>query len=103
MKHFTGDVAEGDGVVFAAGALAVVDGFEERIAGKVHGHVKAVPGTMRKIGLHNLIAATRSRQRDRVLAMAAERLIHGCSKLACTRDECRSTHIDRNADQAGGP
>jgi len=50
-----------------------------------HGHVRAVLGTMRKIGLDTIIAARRSRQRNLVLAMIAERLLHGCSKLASTR------------------
>jgi transposase len=50
-----------------------------------HGHVKAVLGTIRKIGLDAIIASRRSRQRDLVVAMIAERLLHGCSKLASTR------------------
>ena len=50
-----------------------------------HGHVKAVLGTIRKIGLDTIIASRRSRQRDLVVAMIAERLLHGCSKLASTR------------------
>jgi hypothetical protein len=50
-----------------------------------HGHVEAILGTMRRIGLDTLIAATPSRQRNLVLAMIAERLIHPCSKLATTR------------------
>ncbi len=50
-----------------------------------HGHVKAVLGTIQKLGLDRAIAAKRSRQRDLVLAMVAERLIHPCSKLATTR------------------
>lgn len=50
-----------------------------------HGHVKAILGTMRKIGLDTIIASRRSRQRDLVVAMIAERLLHGCSKLASTR------------------
>ena len=50
-----------------------------------HGHVKAILGTIRKIGLDTIIAARRSRQRDLVVAMIAERLLHGCSKLASTR------------------
>ncbi len=40
---------------------------------------------MRAIGLDKIIAARRSRQRDLVMAMIAERLLHGCSKLASTR------------------
>jgi hypothetical protein len=50
-----------------------------------HGHVEAVLGTLRKIGLDTMIAAKRSRERDLVVAMIAERLLHPCSKLATTR------------------
>jgi len=50
-----------------------------------HGHVEAVLGTIRKIGLDSMIAAKRSRERDLVVAMIAERLLHPCSKLATTR------------------
>ncbi len=50
-----------------------------------HGHVQAVLGTIRKIGLDTIIASRRSRQRDLVVGMIAERLLHGSSKLASTR------------------
>ena len=50
-----------------------------------HGHVEAVLGTIRKLGLETVIAAKRSRERDLVIAMIAERLLHPCSKLATTR------------------
>lgn len=50
-----------------------------------HGHVEAVLGTIRKIGLDHLIASKRTRERDLVVAMIAERLIHPASKLATTR------------------
>ena len=50
-----------------------------------HGHVKTILGTMRKIGLDTIIASKRSRERDLVVAMIAERLLHGRSKLASTR------------------
>ena len=50
-----------------------------------HGHVEAVLGTIKNIGLDNIIASKRSRQRDLVTAMIAERLIQPCSKLATTR------------------
>lgn len=50
-----------------------------------HGHVKAILGTIRKIGLDAIIASRRSPQRDLVVAMIAERLLHGRSKLASTR------------------
>jgi len=50
-----------------------------------HGHVEAVLGTMRKLGLPALIASKPSRERELVLAMVAERLVRPCSKLATTR------------------
>lgn len=50
-----------------------------------HGHVQAVLGTIRQLGLEQLIHSKPSRQRDLVVAMIAERLLHPCSKLATTR------------------
>jgi transposase len=50
-----------------------------------HGHVEAVLGTMRRLGLDSLLASQSSRQRDLALAMIAERLLDPCSKLATTR------------------
>jgi transposase len=50
-----------------------------------HGHVEAILGTIRKLGLDTIISAKRCRERDLVVAMIAERLIHACSKLATTR------------------
>ncbi|MDZ4063944.1 MAG: IS1634 family transposase [Coriobacteriia bacterium] len=50
-----------------------------------HGHVQAVLGSMHRLGLHSLLASKPSRQRDLVMAMIAERLLHPCSKLATTR------------------
>jgi transposase len=55
---------------------------EESIA---HGHVEAVLGTIRELGLDELIGSRRSRERELVIAMIAERLLHPCSKLAATR------------------
>jgi transposase len=50
-----------------------------------HGHVEAILGTIKKLSLDELIASARCRERDLVIAMIAERLIHPCSKLATTR------------------
>jgi len=44
-----------------------------------------VLGTIRKIGLDTVIASKRSRERDLVIAMIGERLLHPSSKLATTR------------------
>lgn len=50
-----------------------------------HGHVEAVLGMIRKLELDRLIYSKRCRQRNLVVAMIVERLIHHCSKLATTR------------------
>jgi len=52
-----------------------------------HGHVEAVLETINRIGLDQLIGAKRTRERDLVLAVIAERLIRPCSKLATTLAE----------------
>lgn len=50
-----------------------------------HGHVAAVLGTIRTLGLETLIASKRTRARDLVIAMIVDRLIHHSSKLGTTR------------------
>lgn len=50
-----------------------------------HGHVEAILGTIGKLGLQSVISSKPCRERDLVVAMIAERLIHPCSKLATTR------------------
>jgi hypothetical protein len=50
-----------------------------------HGHVAAVLGTLKKLDLHNLIAAGNSRKRALVLAMIVARILDPRSKLATAR------------------
>ncbi len=50
-----------------------------------HGHVAAVLGTARKLGLAALVDPQPSRQRDLVVAMVAARVLEPASKLATTR------------------
>jgi len=50
-----------------------------------HGHVAAVLGMIRKLGLDTIISSKPCHERELVIAMLAERLIHPCSKLATTR------------------
>jgi transposase len=52
---------------------------------KAHGHVEAILGTIKKLDVEELISSRRSRERDLVVALIAERLLHPCSKLATTR------------------
>jgi transposase len=50
-----------------------------------HGHVAAVVGTMRKLGLPQLIDATRSGNRELSMAMVSARILDPQSKLATAR------------------
>jgi len=50
-----------------------------------HGHVEAILGMIETLGVDRLLASRHSRQRDLVVAMIAERILHPCSKLATTR------------------
>ena len=50
-----------------------------------HGHVAAVLGTLRHLGLHSLIARAPSRHRELVLALIVARVIDARSKLATAR------------------
>jgi hypothetical protein len=46
-----------------------------------HGHVQAVLATMEKLGIGDLIASRRSRERNLVLSMIASRVLSPASKL----------------------
>jgi hypothetical protein len=63
---------------------ALADSFDV-VRSLPHGHVAAVVGTMRHLGLEALLAAQRSRQREVCLAMVAARVIAPLSKLGLVR------------------
>jgi len=50
-----------------------------------HGHVHAVLSALRQLRVDSLIASQPSRQRDLVVAMIAQRILHPSSKLAAVR------------------
>jgi Transposase DDE domain len=65
--------------------LAPAPGFSiERT--RPHGHVAAVLGTVRRLGLERLLATQRSPERDAVVAMLAARILKPRSKLATARE-----------------
>jgi Transposase DDE domain len=64
---------------------AGLDGMIEVTRSLPHGHVAAVLGTIRALGLEELISPERSRQRDLVAAMITAAVIDGSSKLATAR------------------
>ena len=52
---------------------------------RAHGQVQAVATAMQRLGFASLIASTPCRERDRVLAMVAARIVAPQTKLATTR------------------
>jgi Transposase DDE domain len=50
-----------------------------------HGHVAAVLGTARRLGLERVLGRERSRERDLCLALVCQRLLRPGSKLSATR------------------
>ncbi len=56
-----------------------------------HGHVRAVLGAARTLGLARLLDRAPSRERSLALAMIVQRLLAPGSKLACTRQLSQST------------
>ena len=66
-----------------------------------HGHVAAVLGTARKIGLEGTIAYEDSRKRDLILAMVVSRVIDPGSKLATARSLSDETALSTLGDVLG--
>lgn len=65
--------------------LAPAPGFSiERT--RPHGHVAAVVGSLRRLGLERLLATQRSPQREAVVAMIVARILQPRSKLATARE-----------------
>ena len=56
-----------------------------------HGHVLAVLGQLRRLGLDQLLAARPQRERELSVAMIASRILEPCSKLATVRSFATST------------
>lgn len=57
----------------------------EIVSSRPHGHVAAVVGTMKRLGLAELVSTRKHRSRQLVLAMIAARILEPDSKLATAR------------------
>jgi Transposase DDE domain len=67
-----------------------------------HGHVAAVLGTARRLGLERLLGRERSRERDLCLALVCQRLVRPGSKLSATRQFGLSTLGEELAVEGAG-
>lgn len=66
-----------------------------------HGHVAAILGTLRKIGLDGIVGPRRSDERERAIAMVVARLIAPRSKLATARGLAQETASTSLGEELG--
>ena len=66
-----------------------------------HGHVAATLGTLRKLGLHQLIDARPSREREMVCSMVVARVLEARSKLATARQLAEQTRASSLSEVLG--
>jgi transposase len=96
LSKLPDDVIEGLRILLKGGsAIDRLESAFEIQRSLPHGHVAAVLGTLKNIGLESLISDRGSRQRDLVIAMIVARITDPASKLATARglstDTCNST------------
>jgi hypothetical protein len=65
----------------------------EVIRSRPYGHVTAVLGTLRQLGLDHEISPERCPERDLVVAMIVARILEPCSKLATSRGLGEEAHL----------
>ena len=80
--------------------LSPTDAFDI-IRSKPHGHVVAVLGTLRKLGLDRMLSARPCPERERVVALIAARVMGPASKLATARALAEATARDSLAETLG--
>jgi hypothetical protein len=85
LSHLPAEVIDGLRAMLAGRRLVDLDSDFEILRSLPHGHVAAVLGVLRDLGLDRLIARERCRERDLVVAMICQRLLDPCSKLSTTR------------------
>jgi hypothetical protein len=69
--------------------------------GRAHGHVAAVLGTLRKLGLESLLSARPCRERDLAVGMIVARILDPASKLATARGLGAETAFSTLAGELG--
>ena len=85
LTNWPRHVVEGLRVLIQGGTLAELKGGFAITRSLPHGHVAAVLTTLKRLGLHQLIASRAGSKRDLVVAMIAARIIDPQSKLATLR------------------
>ena len=93
LSHLTPDQVEGMRAVLRGDKLVATQGIEV-LRSLPHGHVAAVLGVARKIGVDELLPDGPERLRGLALAMIVERLINPAAKLATARALDEETAVD---------
>ncbi len=73
----------------------------EILEARPHGHVAAVVGTMRRLGLDRLMAARPSREKALAFALVAGRVLHPGSKLSLSRHCLEASRLSSLAQVLG--
>jgi len=85
LTHWPEHLVQGLRLLLSGKQLAPAEEIFHIERSRPHGHVEALLAFIRHLGVDKLISSTPSRERDLVLAMIVERILHGASKLASTR------------------
>ncbi len=84
LSHLSDATIQGLRRVLRGDAVGALEAFEI-LRTRPHGHVAAVLGTLKKLGLDRLLATRRNPERDRAVALIVARVIAPNSKLATAR------------------
>lgn len=85
LSHLPPDVIDTIKRVLAGQKMVPAEGAMRTVGSLPAGHVRAVLGTMKRLCIPDLLATRPSRERDLVLGMIAERVLHPASKLGTVR------------------
>jgi len=85
LSHLSDATIEGLRRVLRGDSVVAPDDAFTIARSRPHGHVAAVVGTIRRLGVDRLLASRRSPERDRAVALIAARVLAPDSKLATAR------------------
>ena len=91
LTDWPAHVVQGLGVLLKGGQVSDAGGGFQIVRSLPHGHVAAVRGTLRRLGLHQILSSRPCRQRDLVEALIVARVLEPGSKLAAARGLCAQT------------
>ena len=102
LSKWPDDLVRGFRILLKGGvAVKSVDDVFEILRSRPHGHVAAVLGTARRLGLERLLDRRPSRMRSLALALIAGRVLDPRSKLAAARGLNSGTQADTLGEETG--